>query len=493
MTAALPVSSVVNVQLLIAPVAAAARNFGSLLILGSTNVIDVTERLRLYADITSIANDFGTDAPEYKAALLFFSQSPRPAFCYVGRWAQVATGGLLKGGVRSTAQQAIDVFTDITDGSFVIDIDGTEQIITGLDFSGETNLNGVASVITTELTGAVATWDAVYSRFVITSATTGASSTIGYAADHVSGTAVAGLLGLVFGTASVPVDGVPPETLIDAVQAMADKSGAWYGLMVAAAVATNADRVAVSAFIEASEPSRIVGWTTQEPLALDPTNGTDIASLLKAGGYSRSFVQYSSDSPYAVASVLGRAFTVNFGGENTTITLKFKQQPTVQPEALLLSQANTLKGKNCNVFVAYNNDTAILQEGVMSDSSFIDERIGLDWLQNDLQNAVWNLHYTNTTKIPQTNGGMNRYCAVIEDRLEQARRNGLVAAGVWRGDAFGVLKTGDYLEKGYYVYAADVDLQSQADREARKATVIQIAIKLAGAIHFVDVLVNVNR
>lgn len=493
MTAALPVSSVVNVQLLIAPIAAAARNFGSLLILGSTNVIDVTERLRLYADIASIATDFGTDTPEYKAALLFFSQSPRPPFCYVGRWAQVATAGLLKGGVRSTAQQAMSVFTAVTNGSFVISIDGTAQTITGLDFSDETNLNGVASIITAELIGAVATWDAVYKRFVIASTTTGASSTVGYAADHTTGTNVAALLGLVFGTASVPVDGVAPETLIDAVLTMADVSAAWYGLYVAAAVATNADRVAVSAFIEASEPSRIVGWTTQEPLALDSTNSTDIASLLKAGGYSRSFVEYSSNSPYAVASVFGRAFTVNFGGENTTITLKFKQQPALQPEQLLLSQANTLKAKNCNVFVAFNNDTAILQEGVMSDGSFIDERIGLDWLQNDLQNAIWNLHYTDATKIQQTNGGMNRYCAVLEARLEQARRNGLIAPGVWNGNEFGALKTGDYLEKGYYVYANDVDLQSQADREARKATLIQVAIKLAGAIHFVDVLVNVNR
>ena len=35
--------------------------------------------------------------------------------------------------------------------------------------------------------------------------------------------------------------------------------------------------------------------------------------------------------------------------------------------------------------------------------------------------------------------------------------------------------------------------QSQADREGRKAPVIQVAIKLAGAVHFVDVIVNVNR
>jgi hypothetical protein len=36
-------------------------------------------------------------------------------------------------------------------------------------------------------------------------------------------------------------------------------------------------------------------------------------------------------------------------------------------------------------------------------------------------------------------------------------------------------------------------LQAQADREARKSPPIQIALKLAGAVHTVDIIVNVNR
>ncbi|ELJ9363915.1 DUF3383 family protein, partial [Salmonella enterica] len=62
----------------------------------------------------------------------------------------------------------------------------------------------------------------------------------------------------------------------------------------------------------------------------------------------------------------GRAFTVNFNGSNTTITLKFKQEPGVTYETLDLSQAKALDAKNCNVYVYYQNDTAILQQGVMS-------------------------------------------------------------------------------------------------------------------------------
>ena len=38
-----------------------------------------------------------------------------------------------------------------------------------------------------------------------------------------------------------------------------------------------------------------------------------------------------------------------------------------------------------------------------------------------------------------------------------------------------------------------MDEQAQSDREARKAPPIQIAVKLRGAIHFVDVAITVNR
>jgi hypothetical protein len=56
-----------------------------------------------------------------------------------------------------------------------------------------------------------------------------------------------------------------------------------------------------------------------------------------------------------------------------------------------------------------------------------------------------------------------------------------------------VIATGQTLSKGYYVYAPSVASQSAAARAARQAPVIQAAVKLAGAIHSVNVLVNVNQ
>ncbi|GAA5786138.1 DUF3383 domain-containing protein [Chitiniphilus shinanonensis] len=494
MTQGLAVSNVVNVQIVMSPRAAATRNFGALLVLGSSPVIDTTERLRQYSNLDGVVSEFGTAAPEYAAANLFFSQSPQPSILYLGRWAKTATSAVLHGAVLSAAQQDIANFTAVTAGGMKIDIDGTTKTLSAIDLSAVTNLNGVASAVSAKL-GAAGTcvWDAASKRFSITSATTGVTSTIGYAIPPASGTDISVLLGLQSGQASAPVNGVAAESLVDAVAALAGMSNDWYGLLVADAALAESDVLAVAAFIEGTGQSRIFGYTTQNSLALDPTSTTDIASKLKDFNYKRTLTQFSSSSPYAGASLFGRAFTVNFQGNNTTITLKFKQEPGVMAENLTESQAATLRDKRCNVFVEYNNDTAIIQEGVMVNGYFFDEVHGTDWLQNELQTAVYNLLYTSQTKIPQTDSGIAQILTTLESRLDQAVANGLVAPGQWNGPAFGALQTGQFLSKGYYLYAPPIATQSQADREARKAPVIQIAIKLAGAVHFVDVIVNVNR
>lgn len=266
----------------------------------------------------------------------------------------------------------------------------------------------------------------------------------------------------------------------------------WYGLVIAADL-TDDEVDSVSALIEAATPSRVYGNTTQNEKAVDGTDKTDIAYKLSEKKFRRTFNIFSSDNPYAAASVFGRMFVVNFLGTNTTITLKFKQLPGIVAEDLKVREAKALTDKHCNVFVKYNNDTAILQEGVMCDGSFIDEIHGLDWLQNHIETALWNLYYTSTTKIPQTPAGVNRQCGVLERACEQGVTNGLLGEGVWNGESFGSLESGDYLTKAFYVYANSLDNQPQSEREARKAPVFQIAIKLAGAVHFADVLVNVNR
>jgi hypothetical protein len=494
MTTGLSVSDIVNVQILMAPLAAQQRNFGSLLILGDSDVIDTFQRYRLYTSLAGVAADFGASAPEYKAASLFFGQSPQPQSVYLGRWAALATHGTLQGVVLTAAQQALSNFTSVLNGGVNFTIDGNAKNLTGLNFSAQTNLNGVASVIQAAFSGsATVIWDSNNQRFVVKSATTGNASAVTFASLG-AGVDISGLLGLQATQGGYTVAGINSETAGSAVNTFLGLTNIWYGLQFAsAAVLATSDYLAVATAIEAAIPSHIFGVTTQDTNAYNPLSTTDLAAQLQAGGYTRTFCQYSSSNPYASASIFGRAFTVNFTGSNTVITLKFKQEPIVTPETLTETQAAALATKNCNVYVNFNNNTAILQQGQVANGYYFDEMHGTDWLQNQIQTDIYNALYSSPTKIPQTDVGIASLATIVAQDCQMAVNNGFVAPGVWTGPPVGALVTGQMLSTGFYVFQPSVALQSVADRAARKAPTIQAAIKLAGAVHFSNIIVSVNR
>lgn len=498
--AGLAVDDVVTVSVSLAPQAAPTRNFGALCILGPSNVIDTASRIRQYTTLNQVATDFGTSAPEYLAADLFFSQNPQPAILYIGRWAGTATSGKLNGHVFSPAQQIslLSTLQAITTGGMTISVDGTPHTLTNLNFSAILNLNGAATIINGALTQATTVWNSTLGRFEITSSTSGTSSSVSYGTDPGSGPTLATDLGITQASgASAPIVGIAVESPVAALQAIQGLNGDIYGMMFATTsgiTISDNQYTAAAAFVEGASPSTILGITTQEPATVDPTSTTDLAFLLSALNLNRTFIQYSSSNPYASASMYGRAFTVDFTANNSVITLKFKQEPGITAETLTETQAQTLNNKNCNVFVNYQNGKAIIQQGQMCSGIFFDTRQGADWLQNQVQTDVFNLLYESPTKIPQTDPGMHQIATTVENSMARAVNNGMIAPGVWTSSLeFGQLETGDTLAKGYYVFMPPIATQDASDRAARKATTAQVAAKLAGAVHSANVAININQ
>ena len=495
MANALSVSRLVSVQTIFSPVAAGRRGFGTLLILGDSAVIGSAERVRMYTTLEAVASDFGVTAPEYYGAALYFGQSPRPAQLMIGRWFASAAPAQLVGGVVPASEQTLADWTAITSGELDITIDGTDVNLTALDFSAVTNLNGVATVIGTALTAVVAgaTCEWTGSEFVINGAANGSTGSITYATDT-AGSNLATQMHLTASTAAAVNEGADAESPAAAAAAFADMSGAWYGLtFCAAATITDAEHLAVAAFVEGAGKARRYGVTVQSTQAINPLSDTDLGALLKAGRYRRTTWLYSTHNPYAICSFFGRAFAVNFSGNRTTITMMYKQMPGVIYEQLTETQAQTLEDKNGNVFVLYDNDTAIVQYGVNADGTYFDEVHGADWLADAVQVAIYNLLYQSQTKIPQTDEGTAQLINAAQRVLDQAVQNGFAAPGIWQADGFGTLQRGDRLDSGYYVYMPSVDDQDQSEREERQAPVMQIAVKLAGAIHTADVIISINR
>lgn len=494
MTQALPISRVVNVGVILTPAGAQAQSLADLLLLGTSDVIDTQERMRSYADASSIASDFGTGSDEYRAALLWFSQKPQPTRLLLGRWVNSAANGGLRCGPLSAAQRDIAQWTSITNGSFKYRKDGGAlTTVVGLDFSTVTNLNGVASIIAAELTGVEVMWNANLSRFEFTSLTTGPTSAFAFLEAPDTGTNMAQkLAGLSSSSGAYVFAGQDAESIADCIALFDDRFGQqWYA--VVCPDATNDEQIEIASFVESSINKHILGVTSQEAATLVAASTTDIASRMEAMNFTRVLTQYSSKSPYAVCSALARILTVDYRGSRTMITLKFKQQPGVEAETLPLSQVTVLESKNANVFVNYNNDTAILEQGVMANGEFVDVITGTDWLAVTLQTALYNLLYTSPTKIPQTDQGQQLLLTTCESVCSQAVNNGLLAPGVWNSAGFGQIEQGQFLAKGYYIYSDSFKNQQPNDRAARHAMPIQIAAKLAGAIHDINCTVTVNQ
>jgi len=614
----LPVSRLVSVQVALENQAAPVPAINTCLLVGTSDVIDVDERMRQYANLNEVAVDFGIYAEEYTAADAWFSQNPRPDNLLIGRWAREDTKGILYCGVLSpqemimhtplatappvnvdvpmiygpsgssaavgqtlqctmgnwsgaprvyeyqwmrdgtqttgtgastyvvetndvgfnitcvvtainglgeatappsnaimaTAATAMSVqqqvsprltplppgtppvlgWTGVTDGSFRISVDGGGPYdITGLDFKDCTNLNGVASVIDPAMSGSGCPCSVIWNgqQFVFTSSSSGKNVDVSYLSPTGGGTDISEKLRGTAATGAHGVVGIAAEACLAAVVKLDDLfSARWYGLFVPAA--TTEDSMQIAAYCEGSDPPHYYGCTVADPAVLDRRSDQDLAFQLKNFGYNRSAAQYSSVAWWAAMSYLSRILTTQWGGIRSTITLMYKREPGVPPEQLSTNQANIVQEKNCNVYVAYANDTELVQYGTSASGEYTDTIVGADALAAAVQTALFNVLYTTTTKVPQTDVGMsiltNACSAVCSDFVN----NGYLAPGVWNAPAIGGLQTGDLVTLGFYVYAPSMLFQNEADRAARRAPLITIAAKLAGAIHTVDCLIVVN-
>lgn len=487
-----PVSKVINLTLQVAALAPSAPTFSKMLCIGSSSRLPTYDRLRTYGP-EDYGDDFQASDEEYKFAQRYFAQSPKPRELMIGRRLTAAFAGTLKSGLRSAT---LTDYTAVTSGGFDITINGTLRQVHGIDLHSCTDMAGVAAAVQTALQAELAstTCTDTGSAFLISSPTTGASSTVGYASAPTTAetTDLSGILGLTALKSAVRQTGGAAEDLTAAAAALAALDGSWYGFHATKdADIDDDDRLAASLWAEANKKFHFI--TYANPVAYDGTSSADLGARLKAAQYTHTLIQFSSTDDYAAASAAARGLAVKFTQINSTITLEFKQEPGITPEDLSASQRTALEEKNYIYLATVANGFICLFNSKTPSGRFFDEIINLDWFEADLMNNLFTTLATSPTKIPQTDKGMTRELAAAAKTCDQAVRNGLAAPAVWTHDEFGALKTGDFLQQGYYLYAEPVASQSDADRATRVTPPVQGALCGAGAFHSVDITFNFQR
>jgi len=223
-----------------------------------------------------------------------------------------------------------------------------------------------------------------------------------------------------------------------------------------------------------------------------------LLDLLRTTGKTHTRGLYYNDSvpldtQAMAAAYAGRALSTDFSGSNTTQTMHLKVLATIEPDP-------TIDQTQLNAAVTAGVDTYVNIAGVPSlftsgANTFYDEIYNELALKFALQVAGFNYLRSTSTKIPQTEPGMEGLKNVYRKVCDQFVSNGFIGAGLWTsslvfGDPASLIRSVAGI--GYYVYSKPISQQSQADREARVAPLVQIAVKAQGAIQKSNVIVNVN-
>jgi len=204
--------------------------------------------------------------------------------------------------------------------------------------------------------------------------------------------------------------------------------------------------------------------------------------------FDRESAALNMQSAYAF-----RGMSTDFSGSNTTQTMHLKDLITIQPDAGMTQTILTkCQAAGADVYCSLQGVPKVFTSGA---NDFFDRQYNLLWLVAGLQVAGFNALAQSSTKLPQTEQGIGVLKAAYRTVMEQAVANQYSAPGAWTSpDTFGVLD--DFYrnieERGYYIYSSPVATQLKVDREARKAPLIQIALKEAGAVHSSNVLISVN-
>lgn len=223
-----------------------------------------------------------------------------------------------------------------------------------------------------------------------------------------------------------------------------------------------------------------------------------LLDLLRSGSFTQSRALYYGDSVdlnavLMMAAYASKGLSVNFSGSNTTTTMHLKTLTGIQPDPTITqTQLNSAITAGADTYVSLQGVPAVFCSGA---NSFYDQVYNLQWFVGALQVAGFNYLAQSGTKIPQTEQGMDGLKGAYRNICEQAVTNQYSAPGSWTSPTtFGntAQLIANIAQRGYYIYSVPVSQQSASDRSARKAPLVQIALKEAGAIQSSNVIVTVN-
>ena len=377
--------------------------------------------------------------------------------------------------------------------------------ISGLDFTGAASYDDVANIVQTALRAVTASgradlrsasveYDpADFFRASLGFRTNGDPYPInGFKVDVAQGAASA--LGLDNASGGSIDPGHASETIGEAMDAISGLDDGWYFVTVDSGITTGADLLSLSRWVQAKV--HMLALDVVDEGVLTPNESTSLAAQLSALEQQRTFLVWSRTRDNKALSLAGRLSSVNFDGQNTLITPKFKSLPRTVSDIVTAAQKKELDRKWVGYYTRFGPD-AIFAEGWTQAGDWLDVRYWLDWIISAIQDEVYNLLRQHPTRVPQTAEGLASIEAAIERVCEAGRRNGGLAPGrVSEAVAHNIrlaINNPDFdgfLTRGYLVVVGSIADQLEQDRNARKAPPARVWITGSGAMHSATIILT---
>jgi len=350
--------------------------------------------------------------------------------------------------------------------------------VSGAGGLGTYTVSGAAQLVTPAeaLTVAIAAtveYDAQLAEFIIRSATTGATSTIGFATGSLSA-------GLKFtaATGAVTSQGAVTATPAAEMAAIANVTQNWATFMTVFEPDT-ATKLLFAQWVQTTNKRfAYVAWDSDAaPLAgAAPTSFGAQCVAAEMDGIFPIYEPATDDgNGRKAAFVCGTVGSIDFTATQGRITFAYKGQAGLVADITDATIANNLTANGYNFYGAYataNDRFVNLQRGTTPGQyKFFDPYINQIWLNSSLQLAFMTL-LTSIRSLPYNTTGYNLLRATAQDPVQAALNAGVIQPGVTLSNsqkaqvntAAGANIANTLQTSGYYLQILDADPIVRANR-----------------------------
>jgi len=367
---------------------------------------------------------------EYQMAQVYFAGftigTQTPQALIFSRYATTACAAFLVGATSSLTLAQIQA---ITSGSLSVTIDGVVKTFATVTLAAATSFSNAAALLTTALglTGSAAvTWSSLYNAFVVTSGTTGATSTMTYATGTLAAT-----LGLASGNAGTLSQGSAAMTPADAMTALVAQTSNWAGFSHAFEP-IDTDKQAFATWCS--------GYPTQFYYAPYTTDATARGAHASYTGFGYWLTQNSVGgtcwflTPQECAFELSLTASTNYGVSNGRLDHQFKTPnaaltPSVT-DAVTAANVVANGGNYVGTYATAATQWNILYPGQISGAfGQIGAYVDAIWLNANIQLCEMDV-FTGANSVPNDPAGYALIKAALKTLFAQAIKNGVIQTGV---------------------------------------------------------------